>query len=154
MPCGAPTILLQRLEFRESPRGSRKYTNCYSYSLTGFYASDNNLRVTPRGSRKKPKAGRLPTCRLWTADANSHISCHAHVASMPRCAVALKSRFQNGMVAAWHGRGFVCVNPTRPHCVHEIGKTRYKTYAARHGRGTAWYCGLALTLSARRPFKL
>jgi hypothetical protein len=24
---------------------------------------------------------------------------------MPRCAVALESRFQNGMVVVWHGRG-------------------------------------------------
>jgi len=32
-----------------------------------WYASDNNLRGTPRGSRKKPKAGRQPTGRLSTA---------------------------------------------------------------------------------------
>jgi hypothetical protein len=31
-----------------------------------WYASDNNLRGTPRGSRKKPKAGRSPTGRLST----------------------------------------------------------------------------------------
>jgi hypothetical protein len=65
---------------RESPRGSRKYPNCQSNILTDRlfcsvllplftvvgmdrceedrYASDNNLRGTPRGSRKKPKAGR------------------------------------------------------------------------------------------------
>jgi hypothetical protein len=28
-----------------------------------------------------------------------------HAMLMPRCAVALRSRFQNGMVVAWHGRG-------------------------------------------------
>ena len=63
----------------ESPHGSRKYPNCYSNSLTvrlfcsvllplftvvgmdrseGWYASDNNLRGIPRGSRKKPNVGR------------------------------------------------------------------------------------------------
>jgi hypothetical protein len=25
--------------------------------------------------------------------------------TMPRCAVDLKSRFQNGMIVTWHGRG-------------------------------------------------
>jgi hypothetical protein len=29
----------------------------------------------------------------------------SHAMPMPRCAMALKSRFQNGMVVAWHGRG-------------------------------------------------
>jgi hypothetical protein len=32
-----------------------------------WYASDNNLRGTPRGSRKKPNAGTYPTGRLSTA---------------------------------------------------------------------------------------
>jgi hypothetical protein len=35
----------------------------------------NNVRGTPRRSRKKPNMGRSPTCCLWTADANSHIPC-------------------------------------------------------------------------------
>jgi len=73
-------MLRQCRVLRESPRGSRKYPNCYSNSLTDrlfcsvllplftvvgmdrceedWYASDNNLRGTPRGSRKKPNAGR------------------------------------------------------------------------------------------------
>jgi hypothetical protein len=63
----------------------------------------NNLRGAPRGRRKKPNAGRSPTRRLWRADANSHIPCLSHAAPMPRCAVGLRSRFQNGMV--WHGMG-------------------------------------------------
>jgi hypothetical protein len=37
----------------------------------------NDLRGTPRGCRKKPNAGRSPICRLWTADANSHMPCRA-----------------------------------------------------------------------------
>jgi hypothetical protein len=58
----------------------------------------NNIRGTQRDSRKKPNAGRSPTCRLWMGDANSHIP-------MPRCAVALRSRFHNGigMARARHG---------------------------------------------------
>jgi hypothetical protein len=45
-----------------------------SYSLTDWYASDNNLRGNPRGSRKKPTADRSLTFRLWTADATSHMT--------------------------------------------------------------------------------
>jgi hypothetical protein len=63
-------------------------------------------------------------------------TCHA--IPMPRCAVALRSRFQNGMVVAWHGNGMACVNQTRPHCVNQVGKTQSKPLAARLGRGTAW----------------
>jgi hypothetical protein len=138
MPCRAPTILRQCRVLRESPCGSRKYPYCYSYSLTDWYASDNNLRGIPRGSRKKPNAGRSPTCRFRTADANSHLPYHAHAVPMPRCAVALRSRFQNDMVVAWHGRGMACVKQTRPDCVNQMGKTQSKPLAARHCRGTAW----------------
>jgi hypothetical protein len=97
IPCCDPAILRQCRVLRKSPRGRRKYPNCYS-------ASGDNLRGTPRGNRKKPNAGRSPTCRLWTADANSH------AVPIPRCAVALRSRFQNGMVVAWRGNGIECVN--------------------------------------------
>jgi hypothetical protein len=58
---------------------------------------------------------------------------------IPRCAVALESRFKNGMVVAWHGRGMACVNKKLPHCANQMGKTQSKPLAARHGRGTAWY---------------
>jgi hypothetical protein len=57
---------------------------------------------------------------------------------MSRCAVVLRSRFQNGMVVAWHGRALACVTQTRPHCVNQMGKTRSKPFLARYGRGTAW----------------
>jgi hypothetical protein len=30
-----------------------------------WYASDNKLSGTPRGSKNRPKYGRSPTCRLW-----------------------------------------------------------------------------------------
>jgi hypothetical protein len=58
---------------------------------------------------------------------------------MPRCAVALSGRFQNGMVVAWEGNGMAYVNQTRPYCVNQIGKTQSKPLAERHGRGAAWY---------------
>jgi hypothetical protein len=50
-----------------------------------WYASDNNLRGTPRGSRKKPKAGRQPKDRLSTA-------------------VLCRGLEKKGMVRAWHGK--------------------------------------------------
>jgi hypothetical protein len=74
-------------------------------------------------------------------------TCHA----MPRFAVALGSRFQNGIVA-WHGRGVACVNQTRPHCVNQMGKTQSKPLAARHGRGmgSAWYVWISLQTNNTR----
>jgi hypothetical protein len=62
-----------------------------------------------------------------------------HTIPMPRCAVTLRSRCQNGMVMAWQGRSMACVNQTRPHCVNQTGKTPSKPLAARHGTATAWY---------------
>jgi hypothetical protein len=52
---------------------------------------------------------------------------------MPHSAVALRSRYNEGMVVAWHGRGMVCVNQTRPRCVNQMGKTQSKPLAERHG---------------------
>jgi hypothetical protein len=72
-----------------------------------WYASENNLYRTPCGSRKKPIAGRSPTGRLSTADTKSHMPYCAHAAPIPCCAVALRSRFQNGMVGARHGQVFI-----------------------------------------------
>jgi hypothetical protein len=66
-----------------------------------------------------------------------------HAIPTPRYAVALKSRFQNSMVVAWHGRGMACVNQTRPYCVNQMGKTQSKPLAAWHDRGMAWErCGM------------
>jgi hypothetical protein len=36
---------------------------------------------------------------------------------------------------AWTWHGMTCVNRTRPHCVNQMGKTRSKPLAARHGTG-------------------
>jgi hypothetical protein len=33
-----------------------------------------------------------------------------HAMLIPRYAVALRSRFQNGIVVVWHERGMACVN--------------------------------------------
>jgi hypothetical protein len=38
-----------------------------------------------------------------------------HSMPMPRCTVALRNRFQNGMVVAWHGRG-MCESNTAALC--------------------------------------
>ena len=84
-----------------------------------WYASENNLRGTPRGSRKKPNAGRLPTGRLSKA-------------------VLCRGLEKNCMVRAWHGHGMASVNQTQLHCVNQMGKTHSKHLAVRHGRGTAW----------------
>jgi len=84
-----------------------------------WYASDNNLRGTLRGSQKKPNEGGKPTRRLSTA-------------------VLYLGLEKNGMVRAWHGRGMASVNQTRPHCVNQMRKIHSKPLAARHGRGTAW----------------
>jgi len=86
-----------------------------------WYASDNNLRGTPRGNGKEPKAGRQPTGLLSTA-------------------VLCRGLEKNGMVRAGYGRsmGMENVNQTQPHFVNQIGKTHSKPLVARHGRGTAW----------------
>jgi hypothetical protein len=103
------------------------------------------LRGTPRGSRKKPNAGRLPTCRLWMVDANSHSPCYAHAALCHGLEKSLSEQ---------HRRGMACVNQTQPHCVNQMGKTQSKPLEARHGRGTAWaqhgMCELALTCPSYR----
>jgi len=84
-----------------------------------WYASDNNFCGTPRGSRKKPNAGRQPTRCLSMG-------------------VLWNDLEKNGMVRPWRGRGMASVNQTWPHCVNQMGKTHSKPLAARHGRGMAW----------------
>jgi hypothetical protein len=88
------------------------------------------LRVVPGRTRKRAGRPHAVPGRLILI----HI-CHAM--SMPRCAVALRSLFQNGMVVAWHECGMALVNKTRPHYVYQMGKTQSKPLAARHGRGGA-----------------
>jgi hypothetical protein len=89
------------------------------------------LRVVAGRSRKR--AG-----RLHAVSGRPMLVHTRHAMAMPRCTVALRSRFQNGIVVAWHGRGMACVKQTWPYCVNQMGKTQSKPLAARHGRGTAW----------------
>jgi hypothetical protein len=93
-------------------------------------ASVNNLCGTPHDSQKKPNAGRSPKFRLWMANANSHMPCHAHAALCCGLEKLLSER---------HGHGMACVNQTWPHCVNQMGKTQSKLLTAQHGRGTAGY---------------
>jgi hypothetical protein len=61
------------------------------------------LRVVT--GRSRTQAGRLHSVSGRPMLINT-----CHTMPMPRCAVALISRFQNGMIVAWHGRGMACVN--------------------------------------------
>jgi hypothetical protein len=74
-----------------------------------------------------------------TVDANAHMPCRTHAVPMLCSTVVLGSHFQYYVVEAWHGRGMVCVNETRPHCVNQMGKIQYKLLVTRHGKGTARY---------------
>jgi hypothetical protein len=56
-----------------------------------------------------------------------------HAVSMQRCTMALRGRFQNGILVAWQRNGMACVNQTRQHCVNQMGKTQSKPLAERHG---------------------
>jgi hypothetical protein len=91
----------------------------------------------PCHSPTVPKAGRSPTCCLWTADANSHTPCRSP-------AVALRGRFQNGIFVAWQGNGMACVNQKWSHCVNQMGKTQSKPLAKWHDKGTARYVWIRL----------
>jgi len=71
-----------------------------------WYASDNNLRGTPRGSQKKLDVGRWPTGRLSTA----------------MLCLSLEK----------YGMDMACVNQTWLHCVNQMGKTHSKPLGARH----------------------
>jgi hypothetical protein len=132
MPRRAPAILRQCRVLRESPRGSCKYPNCSSYSLRDWRASDN-LRGTPCGSRNVPNVGRSPTCRLWTADTNSHMPYQGHATLKPWFwEVAFRtawSRHCTGAVWARHG---MCESNTASLCKSN-GKDTNQTLS-----GTAW----------------
>jgi hypothetical protein len=147
LPCRAPVIFRQCRALRESLCGRRKYATCWSYSLTDWCASDNKLCGTPRGNRKKPNAGRSPTCRLWTTDANSHMPCHAHVTLCRGLEKSLSER-RRGMARARHG---MCEPNTAALCKSNGKDTIYTlidTAWQGNGMGAAWerhgMCKLAL----------
>jgi hypothetical protein len=66
---------------------------------------------------------RTPADHLHAVSGRPMLILACHVMPMPRCAVALRSRFQKGMILARHGRGMECVNQTRQHCVNQMGNT-------------------------------
>jgi hypothetical protein len=78
------------------------YTSSHALCFTlatcilDWYASDNKLP----GSRDKTNNGRLTTCRLWTADANSYILSRSHAVTLPwPWEFAFRKEYW------WHGRG-------------------------------------------------
>jgi hypothetical protein len=81
----------------------------------------------PCHSPTVPNAGRSPTCRLWTAEANLHIR-----------TMLWTCRSLERSLSKRHIRGMAFLNETRPHRVNQMGKTQYKHLAERHGWGTAW----------------
>jgi hypothetical protein len=129
MPCCDPALLRQCRVFRERPRGKWKYPNC----IWVWFTSGNNLRGTPRGSRKMSNEGRL----IHTY----------HAVPTPLYAAlcrGLERSLSERHGLAWQGNGMACVNQTRPHFVNQMGKRQSKPLAERHGRETAWYVWISL----------
>jgi hypothetical protein len=116
-PCHSPTLPCPSWK----SVWCRKYPICYSYGLTEWYASDKNLRGTPRGSRKKPNAGRSPTYRFWTADANLHMPrpCHVYAALCRGLEKSLSERHGRDMAWARHG---MCESNTAALCKSNGGR--------------------------------
>jgi hypothetical protein len=101
---------------------------CHAATLPFSNSVVSFVKVRVVDGRSRTRAGRPH------AVSGRPILIHTYPAvPMPRCAVALKGRFQNGMVVAWHGNDMTCVNQTRPHCVNQVGNTQYKLLAERHG---------------------
>jgi hypothetical protein len=78
------------------------------------------------------------------ADADAHIPFRSNAVTLLRPCHSLERSLLKGVFVAWKGKGMVCVNQTWPHCVNQMGKTQSEVLAERTGRGTAWYCELAL----------
>ena len=78
------------------------------------------------------------------AVSDSHLPCHAPTMpffsrSQHSTAVSRRSCYAVALRrTAWSEHGMASVNQTRPHCVHQMGKTYSKPLAVQHGRGTAW----------------
>jgi hypothetical protein len=70
-----------------------------------------------------------------TADANSHMPCHAHAALCRDLEKSLSEQHGRGMARTRHG---MCESNTASLCVNQIGKTLSKPLEARHGRGMTW----------------
>jgi hypothetical protein len=98
------------------------------------------LRVVAGKSRTW--AGR-PHASLWTADANSHMPCHAHAALCRGVEKSLSERHGRGMARTWHG---MCESNTAA-LFKSNGKDKSKLLAARHENGMVRMCELAFTIT-------
>jgi hypothetical protein len=129
MPCRAPAILRQCRVLRDRVVARNIRTASPSVKRIGMLLITTFVEFRVIAGRSRTRAGRPH------ADSGRPMLIHTcHAVLMLRCAVALRSCFQNGIVVAWHGRGMACVNQTRPHCVNQMGKTQSKPLVARHGK--------------------
>jgi len=153
MPCRAPSLFQQCRVLRASPRGSRKYPNCYSNSLIVlfvvccYHSLQSQVWIVVR------RIGMLlitifVELRVVAGRNRTRAGSPQAVSRRPCCAVALRRTAWS----AWHGRGMASVNQTRPHCVNQMGKTHSKPLAARHGKGTAWVRHGHGMLCVNRPY--
>jgi hypothetical protein len=114
-----------------------------------WYASDNNLSGTPRGSREKLNAGRAYRLSFdghgvsWHREERHGQSMASVNQTWLQC-VNQMGKTQSKPLKARHGRSMASVNQTRPHCVNQMGKTHSKLAKARHGRSMA-------SVNQRRP---
>jgi hypothetical protein len=120
LPCRAPAILRQCRFLREvrMVAGTIRTASPAVYRFVMLLITTFvELRVV--AGRSRTRAGPLHVVFEWLMLIHT---CHAM--PMPRCAVALRSRFQKGVVVAWHVCGMACVIQTRPHFVNQMGKTQ------------------------------
>jgi hypothetical protein len=134
-------------------RGRRCDDIGYSHTLIRFtlascisvWDSNDNLRGTSRGSRKKSNLGRFST-----SDFNSHVPCGAPAVLCRGLEMSFSERHGRSTSGARHGHGVLCVTQTRPHYVKQMGKAQSEPLATRHGWGSAWawyvMCELALSV--------
>jgi len=134
MPCHAPVLLWQCRVLRKSPRGSQKYLNCYSNSLTDhLFCSVLLPLVTLIGMDRCEEDGMLlitisVELRIVAGRSRKRAGSPQAVSWRPCCAMALRR-------TAWSEHGMTGVNQTWPHCVNQMGKTHSKPLAAWHGHG-------------------
>jgi hypothetical protein len=141
IPCRSPAALIHTCHVATLPFSDS------AVSFVKFRVVDGNIRTASLllvstfvelrvvAGRSRTRAGRPH------AVSGRPMLIHTyHAVPMPRCAVALRGRFQNGIVVVWQENGMGTawhVNQTRPHCVNQMGKTKSKPQ--RSGMGTAWY---------------
>jgi hypothetical protein len=109
MPCRAPALLRQFRVLRESPRGSRKYPNCWSNSLTDRLSFCSVLLplYTVVGMNRCEDGMLLITIfvelRVVAGRSRTRAGSPQAVSRRPCCAVALKGTAwsEHGMGAAW-----------------------------------------------------